>query len=237
MIEPDLYIDEYYAMNHSHITKQQQNKYSNLNFTRLTSDRKLVSIKVDMLLKNDLNIRDRFEWDLNDEKKSPEIFARNLVSGLEELIDADLIEYNYTSIKNQIYDQLLEHVEKNTFFPRLRLIKKENEAASNNQLCMNCNTIIYNQDYCLNCMYVFEKKQEKKIIPKENIPIDKNDDIFRQTERQRILELRQKNISYNDNTASYTQDGKEKKICKRCSEVNVAIATECRSCKSKFPLM
>jgi predicted Zn-ribbon and HTH transcriptional regulator len=232
MIEPDVYIDEYYRLNREYLSKPAKNKYSNLNFSRLTTDRKIVQVVFDILINEKLQVKDRIDWDLVEENRSPEIFANKLVDKLEGIIDKNLIDYNKNNIKNQILDQLLDHIEKNTFFPRLRLIKKENEASQNTQLCMNCNTVIYNPEYCVNCMFVFEKKIDKQ---KTNVSILEEEN--RQTERQRMIELRQKNINVDDISVSYTQEAKEKKICKKCGEVNVVIATECKNCKFKFPLI
>lgn len=229
MIDPDFYIDEYYQINRENLSKPQKSKYMNLNFSRLTVDRKLVQLNVDILINHSLQVRERIEWDLVEESKSPEIFAEKLVNSLTHIISSDLVEFNKKNIKNQILDQLLDHIDKNTFFPRLRLIKKENEASQNNQLCMNCNTVIFNSEYCVNCMFVFEKKIEKK--PSANVVEEE----VRQTERQRILELRQKNVNVEDIAVAYTQEGKEKKICKKCGEVNQVISAECKNCKFKFP--
>jgi hypothetical protein len=236
MIEPDLYINEFYQLNHTSMAKPIQNKYTNLNFSRLAPERKLAGIKIDILLRRDFTIREYVDWDLNDEKRTPKLFADKIVKQLSDLIDPNLIDYNKLNIKNQILDQLLEHVDRNTFFPRLRLIKKEGETG-NSQTCPNCNILIQNPDVCVNCMFVFEKKVDKKIIvTKEPNNVEKPEDL-RQTERQRILELRQKNINVNDVAVSYTQEGKEKKSCKKCGEVNVYNANECKSCKYKFPLV
>jgi hypothetical protein len=240
MIEPDLYINEYYQLNQQLLTKPVSSKYTNLNFSRLPPEKKIISVKVDILLRANFNVREYVDWDLADEKRMPRQYAENLVEQLREIIEPELVEYNKVAIKNQILDQLLEHVDKNTFFPRLRLIKKESESVMSSQLCPNCNTLIYNPDVCVNCMFVFEKKIDKKIPvvkdPNAN-PSEKPEDL-RQTERQRILELRQKNINVNDNiTMSYSQEGKEKKTCKKCGEVNNLIALDCKNCKTKFPVI
>jgi len=94
-------------------------------------------------------------------------------------------------------------------------------------------------------MYVFEKKVavDKKLPVKEQVTNiilggDKVEEPnTRQTERQRILELRQKTSNNVETvTTSYTNDGKEKKICKKCGEVNSPMANICKACKFKFPL-
>ena len=59
---------------------------------------------------------------------------------------------------------------------------------------MNCNTFIYNTEFCINCMYVFEKKIEKR---QKNENSNQNNDKTeeqRQTERQKIIELRNKDL-------------------------------------------
>ena len=125
MIEPDLYINEYFQINQANLSKPIQTKYTNLNFSRLQPEKKLLSVKADILIKPNFNIREYIDWDLADEKRTPKLFADSLVEQLQDIIEADLHEYNRTSIRNQILDQLLEHVDKNTFLPRLRLIKKD----------------------------------------------------------------------------------------------------------------
>ena len=134
IIDPNSYIDDYYILNHAQLSKSPQVKYSNLNFGRLTSDRKLVQIKLSIFIRDNLIIKEIIDWDLSDVKKDPEIFAKVFCKELKSIIDPDLFEFNVKNIRNEILNQLLEHVDKNTFFPRLRLIKKENEANTNNQV-------------------------------------------------------------------------------------------------------
>ena len=134
IIDPNSYIDDYYILNHAQLSKSPQVKYSNLNFGRLTSDRKLVQIKLNIHLNDNLIIKEVIDWDLSDVHKDPEIFAQIFCKELKDIIDPTLYEYNVKNIRNEILNQLLEHVDKNTFFPRLRLIKKENEANTNNHV-------------------------------------------------------------------------------------------------------
>jgi hypothetical protein len=94
MIEPDLYINEYYQLNHASMVKPIQNKYTNLNFSRLAPDRKLASIKIDIHIKSDFTIREYVDWDLNDEKRTPKIFADKLIRQLSDIIEPNLIEHN-----------------------------------------------------------------------------------------------------------------------------------------------
>jgi ribosomal protein L40E len=230
MIDPDTYIDEYYQTNLEALSRAPKNKITNLNFSRLTTEKKVVNLCIQILLQDKLLIKERIDWDLNDEKKSPEKFATKIVEELKDIIDPDLKDYNLRNIKNQILDGLLEQIDMHTFLPKLKLIKKENEVV-NNQVCLNCGTVIHNQEFCVNCMFVFEKKLEKKPSEKVDVPVEE----LRQTERQRILELRQKNVNVEDIAVAYSQENKDKKICKKCGEVNVSTATDCRNCKFKFP--
>ena len=199
MIDPEGYICDYYEMNRDLLSLPPKQKFANVNFSRLNSDRKLAQVSISIMLNDKLIIKEKIDWDLQDEKKSPSTFAENFVENLKDIIDPTLIEYNITNIKNQILDGLLEHIEKNTYFPRLRLAKKENEK---NQICLNCESVIFNQEYCVNCMFIFEKRQEKKTTEKVEPVVDE----YRQTERQRILELRQKNVNIEDLALAYSSE-------------------------------
>jgi ribosomal protein L40E len=231
MIFQDEYIDDYHRKLLENDLRPKKNKFSNLNFSKLSADRKLIQLNVDIYINEDFIIRDIIDWDLNDEKRSPEKFANIIVNELSVIIEPEMIEFNKKNIREQILDQILEHIEKNTFFPRVKLFKKENDATQNTQLCINCNSIIYNPEFCVNCMYVFEKKVEKKSNNEEKI------DDSRQTERQKILELRQKNINVDELSVTFSQEGREKKVCKKCGEMNATTSAECKICKYKFPLI
>lgn len=229
MIDPEGYICDYYEMNRNYLELPPKQKFSNLNYAKLSSEKKIAQVSFSIMLNDKLIIRERIDWDLNEETKCPTTFATNFVYSIKDIIDDGLIEYNIRNIKNQILDGLLEHIEKNTFIPKLRLAKKENE---NNQTCLNCESVIFNQEYCVNCMFIFEKKIEKKNTEKVEPVLDE----FRQTERQRILELRQKNVNIED-LAMNCSDSKDKKVCKKCGEINFTTAVECKNCKFKFPFL
>jgi hypothetical protein len=62
------------------------------------------------------------------------------------------------AISNSILDQITAHIDKNTFFPRVRFCKKEEEIISNDQLCVNCDSILNNPDFCIHCGLQFERK-------------------------------------------------------------------------------
>ncbi len=240
------------------------------NFNKLPSDKKIVFVKFDVAFNEKLSIIERIDWDLSDDKRSPEKFANSFIENLSDLMDKDLISYNKKIISKQIYTQILEHFDKYTGFSKLKVSKKENEvyninsnhnninnmqtiimqSLNNNFYCHNCNIYLHNSEICFNCSGVTEKKSERlvfqsqtslngNLLSNNNNPNNLNqEEIQRQTERQKILEAKQKNINLSESVAvSYTNDAKEKKICKKCGEVNTRSAAECRDCKHKFPLV
>lgn len=63
---------------------------------------------------DNVKVRERFDWNLSCSYVSPSIFARKFVD------ETSIPESNYEDLKNQILDQIILHIEKNTFFPRVR---------------------------------------------------------------------------------------------------------------------
>jgi hypothetical protein len=53
-----------------------------LGLRRLTEDKKLVSIDIDIPLDENTVIKDKFDWDLSKDKLSPTDFSRELVNTL-----------------------------------------------------------------------------------------------------------------------------------------------------------
>lgn len=53
-----------------------------LGLRRLTEDKKLVSIDIDIPVDENTVIKDKFDWDLSKDKLSPTDFSRELVSSL-----------------------------------------------------------------------------------------------------------------------------------------------------------
>ncbi len=117
MILPDNYIEDYYNLNFQNLSKPPDNKYMNLNFGRLTTDRKLVQMNIEIQVKKNLRIRETFDWDLTEEKKNPELFAIKFCEELKEIIDPDLFYYNIRDIKNQILDQVKSYSNLISFNP------------------------------------------------------------------------------------------------------------------------
>ncbi len=58
-------------------------------------------------------MKDSFEWDLNNENLTPMAYARDLYSAIG-IKSQELVK----SLANSITDQLLQHIDSHTFFPR-----------------------------------------------------------------------------------------------------------------------
>lgn len=54
-------------------------------------------------------------------------------------------------MSNSILDQIQAHIDKNTFFPRVRFGKKEEDIIANDQVCVNCDSLLQNSDTCAHC--------------------------------------------------------------------------------------
>lgn len=67
-------------------------------------------------------------------------------------------EKTIESISNNILDQIQAHIDKNTFFPRTRFGRKEEEILANDQVCVNCDSVLNNPDYCVHCGQQYERK-------------------------------------------------------------------------------
>ncbi len=61
MIEPDLYINQYYQLNYANTVNCISNKYTNLYFG-LTLNRKLDSIQIDIFIRIDFIIREYINY-------------------------------------------------------------------------------------------------------------------------------------------------------------------------------
>ena len=131
MLDVDSYISNFYHRNYSTIAKAPTYKYSNMNFSRLSADRKQLVADITVEFPNNLFLTETIEWDLNDHLKSPVKFAKLLCDKLKGQFDDRLYKKNLETIERQLFDQMLSHVDKNTFFPRMRLLKRENEGATN----------------------------------------------------------------------------------------------------------
>ena len=56
--------------------------------------------------------------------------------------------------------QIANHIDKNTFFPRQRLNKKEEDIISKQQVCVNCDSLLSTAqpDYCFQCGTQFDRR-------------------------------------------------------------------------------
>ena len=239
----DDYINQYYLSHLDKISEVKIPNYQYLNFHNLNSEQKLVQITLTIKISDKCVIKNKMDWDLSEEKKSPELFSTYFIDYLAPLIkDKQLIESNKKNIKNQILEQLIEHLCKVNKFPKFHIIKKPDELNGINQLCPYCRTIKYNENFCINCLNPFDKfitnnninkenNNPKPNFQKKNKKKEKLGQEESQTERQRILSLRQKSINIEDL-------GKEdKKYCKKCNEINDKKAFICHNCSYKFPII
>lgn len=79
-----------------------------LGLRRLTEDKKLVSIDIDIPLDDSTVIKDKFDWDLSKDKLSATEFARELVHSLA--LPADYAD----KMKEQILSQIMQHIKTHT---------------------------------------------------------------------------------------------------------------------------
>lgn len=86
---------------------------------------------MDIRVSENLIVRDRFDWDLK-ELISPANFARSIVE-LTNLPDKDK-EVEIKRLADSILDQILVYIEKNTFFPRVRFCKREEEVIAEGEV-------------------------------------------------------------------------------------------------------
>lgn len=235
----DSYIDNYYFTHLDALSKEKPPKYQYLTFQNLSPDQKLVQITISIKISDKLIIKDKIDWDLSDEKRNPERYASILIDSLSSLIiDQKLQEHNKKSIKNQIFEQLLTHLSSINTFPKFHVIRKPNDINGLNELCPYCGTVKYNDQFCVNCMNPFDKVQIQQTPLLKAPQSEQSNDEANLTDRQRILQLRQKNINIeNHDMFDINGSSKEKKVCKKCGEINDKHCTVCKNCSYKFPII
>lgn len=249
IVDPDGFITEYYTNNFNELQKPPNNRFQNLNYNKLSSEDKNLNIEINIQLSEKLIIKEVIEWNLEETTKSPYKFAEELVSSLESEIESeDLIAKNKKNIANEIRDQIVFYIEEKTFSSRIRLVKNEYETPMGNLTCGNCGTYKYNNEICVNCLYVFDKRA---LLPETNLTINNNNITGLDLVEDRNKDLNcnvstnmnsinnsiysnfiSNNISLNTN---FVKD-KEIKICKNCGELNQLIKSKCKNCNNKFPL-
>ena len=119
---------------------------------------------------------------------------------------------------------MLMYIDRNTFFPRVRFSKKQEETINEGQICVNCDSLMRNSEICGQCDFSYEKK-----LPYEK----KGDEIemnVRQSERVKVTEDKKKGIV----SLPLMFKGKEKQTCKNCNEINPFFRNNCKLCNMKF---
>lgn len=141
--------------------KAPNNKVPAQNLVKLAPEKKMVAIELDVSLGKDFTLRDRFDWDMSQNSLRPVDFATALVLQLPMVNEgpnepkkqhyAPHLSHIYLTERRQewvkkvtdlILEQITSHIEKNTFFPRQRLNKKEEDIISKQQVCVNCDSIL-----------------------------------------------------------------------------------------------
>ena len=177
----------------------------------------LVPIVLDLPIRTNLVIRDRFDWDLSDPYKNPYLFSQRLA---EEL---NLNKKQRKNIAKTIIDQIIEHIIRFTVQTRTRIPKRFEE--HHNLTCMQCDSILYTNDICRACGVSLEKLRAKYGHLINTIDEPEEEQAVRQTERQRTLDRRRGDVVQG------------RKSCPRCGENNHLLSMECRQCGKHFPKM
>ena len=176
------------------------------NYHKLNIERMIVPIVLCVKVRPNLVIRDRFDWDLSKQYRSPYQFAKNMCESL------GLGKAEESSIASSIFEQVIEHIERYTIQTRTRIPKKLEEHAASNLTCLQCNSILYSNDICRACGVSLEKLRQKygnlSGLSQENKTIEDDSHAQRQTERQRTLESSRRRLE--------PSLGGSKKICKKC---------------------
>lgn len=218
MLDPEVYFEE--ALEKQKLRGNLRCPRQQPNYHKLNTERMIVPIVICVKVRPNLVIRDRFDWDLSKQYRSPCMFAKGLSQalGLEQSEEAN--------ISSAIFEQLIEHIERYTIQTRTRIPKKLEENAANNLTCLQCNSILYSNDICRACGISLEKLRQKygnlSGLTQENKTVEDENHSQRQTERQRTLESTRRRQE--------PSVGGSKKICKRCGEYNHVLSIECRQC-------
>ena len=218
MLDPDIFFDE--ALEKQKIRQSLKCPRQQPNYHKLNIERMIVPIVLCVKVRPNLVIRDRFDWDLSKQYRSPYIFAR----GLRERLN--LTEQEEQNISSSIFEQLIEHIERYTIQTRTRIPKKLEEHAASNLTCLQCNSILYSNDICRACGISLEKLRQKygnlSGLNQDSKAIEDDSHTQRQTERQKTLESSRRRLE--------PTVGGSRKICKKCGEYNHTLSIECRQC-------
>lgn len=221
MLEPDVYLDD--SLESQRLRNSFKFARQTPNFQKLSAERMLIPITLHVQITPTFVLRDHFDWDLGDQHKNPDLFAENLAKalGLDDPED----------ISRQIYEQIIDHVEKYTVQTRTRIPRRLEEHAASNLTCLNCDSILYSNDICRACGVSLEKLRQKygqlNILAPEVKGDEDEGTTIRQTERQKNLENIRKKLDS-------SLGGGNKKLCTRCGEANHSLSIECRQCSKSL---
>jgi hypothetical protein len=220
MLDPDIYFED--ALEKQRLRSNIKYPRQHPNYHKLNIERYLVPIVLQIKVRSDLVIQDRFDWDLGDEYKSPYIFAQKLCSKL------GLGQREEQAIASSILDQIIEHIDRYTIQTRTRIPKRIEEQAANNLTCLQCDSILYSHDICRACGVSLEKLRQKyghiaAALGGDSKEQDEENSAPRQTERQKTLESSRRRQEPSLN-------GVGKKLCARCGETNHPLSIECKAC-------
>ena len=218
MLDPDIFFEE--AFEKQKVRQGIKYPRQQPNYHKLNIERMIVPIVLCVKVRPNLVIRDRFDWDLSKQYRSPYIFAR----GLRERLN--LTEQEEQNISNSIFEQLIEHIERYTIQTRTRIPKILEEHAASNLTCLQCNSILYSNDICRACGISLEKLRQKygnlSGLNQDSKAIEDDSHTQRQTERQKTLESSRRRLE--------PIIGVNRKNCKKCGEYNHTLSIECRQC-------
>lgn len=221
MIDPDAYFED---------SLEKQRLRASLKFPRhvpnlhkLSLERQQVPIVLEVPVRPGLTLRDRFDWDLSDDHKSPFLFAKQLTERL------GLPPAEEQRIATSILDQVIEHIEKYTVQTRTRLPRRLDDQSNSGLSCLQCGSVLYSDDICRACGVSLEKLRQKYGNLLAAADSKEPEEAVRQTERQRTLEKSRRLQDPNNYGAS------KKKTCGRCGEGNHPLSIECRQCNKPLP--
>ncbi|KAL4451120.1 hypothetical protein ABPG74_021442 [Tetrahymena malaccensis] len=195
-------------------------KKPKIKISRLSEERKFVPVELDIEINENLVIKDRFDWNLNDENVSVEDFVNELCDTL------NLPEINRTRLKSSLIYQLIDYVERNTYNPRLKNKDQKNDDEEY-ELDEDIKEGIANSSKISG---LNESKLQSQLR-------EQQEEDQKKTARQRKLdEMRRSSNSQIQpiGKASYIRD---RRSCKNCNYVNNAPSFECKKCKIAFYIL
>ncbi|CAG9311048.1 unnamed protein product [Blepharisma stoltei] len=218
MLDPDIFFED--SMEKQRLRSSIKIPRQQPNYHKLNTERMIVPIVLNVSVRPNLIIRDRFDWDLSRQYRSPYVFVEQLGDSL------GLSEDQKRALANSIIEQIIEHIEKYTIQTRTRIPKKLEENAASNLTCLQCGSILYNNDICRACGVSLEKLRQKygnlTGLGQESKINDEESIAPRQTERQRTLESTRRRQE--------PSMAGSRKACTRCGEANHPMSIECRQC-------